>query len=306
MNQTITSHILMIRPANFGFNPETAIDNAFQQDDQSLQPAQINAAAQQEFDGFVRRLQESDIDVIMIEDTAEPVKIDAVFPNNWVTFHEDGTIITYPMAAKARRLERREDVVSQMMNQYGFSKRIRLEEYEGEMQFLEGTGSLILDRAHKIAYACKSPRTHEKPLADFCQQMGYKSVLFDAVDASGQAIYHTNVLMALGTSFVIICLDTVKEETQKQALVNSFRQTNKTIIEISMAQMMAFAGNMLQVKSQSSDDTYLVMSEQACQSLEQSQIEKIEQHTKILHAPIYIIEKYGGGSVRCMMAEVFV
>jgi hypothetical protein len=306
MRSTITSHILMIRPANFGFNPETAADNAFQQDDGSLGPAQIVAAAQQEFDLFAQRLQSAGVDVIVIEDTPEPVKTDAVFPNNWVTFHEDGTLITYPMATHSRRLERREEVVALMMRQYGFRKRIKLEAFENETQFLEGTGSLILDREHKLAYACKSPRTHEQPLADFCQQMNYEAILFDAVDGSGQAIYHTNVLMALGTSFVVICLDTVRDEGQRQALLDRFKHTRKEVIEISLAQMMAFAGNMLQVKSQNSEDTHLVMSEQAYQSLDSSQIKSIEKHTSILQAPIYVIEKYGGGSVRCMMAEVFI
>ncbi len=294
----------MVRPSNFGYNEQTAGNNAFQVQDGSLSAGEIRANALQEFDAFVELLRSKGVDVIVAEDTAVPVKPDAVFPNNWVTFHQDGRVATYPMNAPVRRLERREDVLDMLGQRFEINERLRFEHYEEVGKYLEGTGSLILDRPNRIAYACLSPRTDEGLLEAFCQAFGYEKMAFSALDGQGQEIYHTNVMMALGESFAIICLDTVRDAAERDQLVHQLLATHKEIIEISLPQMMAFAGNMLQVRSQ--DGTpYLVMSEQAFRSLRPDQVAQIERHTHILHSPIYTIEKYGGGSARCMMAEVF-
>ncbi|MCG8332320.1 MAG: arginine deiminase-related protein [Chitinophagales bacterium] len=305
MGDQITNTILMIRPANFGYNQETAANNAFQTQDNSLSMSDISQKAKEEFDEFVRRLRAAGINILVHEDTSTPVKPDAVFPNNWVTFHDDGTVATYPMNAPTRRLERREDVLELLISQFNFQKRIQFEQNESIGRFLEGTGSLILDRPNRIAYACLSPRTDEALLDEFCEKLGYKKAAFTAVDGDGQEIYHTNVMMALGTSFVVICMDTIRNAEERSRLLQQFAETGKEVIEISLGQMMAFAGNMLQVKNNEGTG-YLIMSEQAYQSLTAEQIVKIKEHTEILHSPLYTIEKYGGGSARCMMAEVFV
>jgi len=300
----ITSHILMVRPASFGYNEETATNNAFQVNDPSLGPQQVREKATQEFDEMVHRLREAGIDVHVADDSASPVKPDAVFPNNWVTFHEDGTVVTYPMNAPTRRPERREGIIDSLSKRFDVRRRVRLEEAEGEGRFLEGTGSLTLDRPNRIAYACRSPRTDEQLLDTFCERMAYQKVLFTAVDADGKQIYHTNVMMALGETFVVICLDAVPDAGEREMLREQFAAASKAVIGISMEQMMQFAGNMLQVVN-ANGDTFLVMSEQAYESLSAAQIEQIKQHTTPLHSPLYTIERYGGGSARCMMAEIF-
>ena len=294
----------MVRPAHFGYNEETARNNAFQTLDESLTPKQIQQEAIREFDGFVERLRAKGVDVIVVEDTDTPVKPDAVFPNNWVTFNQDGRVVTYPMNAQTRRLERREDVLETLGERFNMGAHLRFEHYEEMEMFLEGTGSLILDRPNHVAYACLSPRTNEHLLDDFCDKLGYEKVAFIAVDGNGQEIYHTNVMMALGETFVVICLDSVRAKGERERLLRKFTDTEKEVIEISLEQMMAFAGNMLQVRSQ--DGTpYLVMSEQAYQSLRPAQVEQIKKHSEILYSPLYTIEKYAGGSARCMMAEIF-
>ena len=299
-----TSNILMVRPANFGFNEETAASNAFQSKVDELSDTTASQKALQEFDTFVAKLRSKGVNVIVIEDTPVPVKPDAVFPNNWVTFHQDGTVITYPMLSKTRRQERREDVLDELMSDFFIGKKIELESYEEDGIILEGTGSLILDRPNRLAYACLSPRTSNDLLNRFCEIAGFKPVAFHAVDGSGLEIYHTNVMMALGETFVVICMDTVRDQEERKLLLSKFKQTKKEVIEISLDQMMHFAGNMLQVRN-NKGDTFLVMSEQAYRSLNDVQISKIESHTEILYAAIPTIETLGGGSVRCMMAEVF-
>ncbi|HMQ49789.1 MAG TPA: arginine deiminase-related protein [Saprospiraceae bacterium] len=303
--QQITDHILMVRPANFGYNEQTAANNAFQKKDDSLPDDLIQELATAEFDELVAQLRKVGVEVLVVLDSEEPIKPDAIFPNNWVTFHQNGLIVTYPMNAPVRRLERREEIIRHMNTVYKFDKRLNLEDYEAQHQFLEGTGSLILDRPNQLAYACISPRTDEELLHLYCQKIGYQAVPFTAVDAQGQAIYHTNVMMALGETFVVICLDTIKNPNERALLLEKFEATQKEVIEISLQQMMSFAGNMLQVRGKDGQ-SWLVMSEQAHSSLSKAQIETIEKHTKILYSYIGHIEKYGGGSVRCMMAEVFV
>jgi len=305
MRQQTTSHILMVRPANFAFNEETAANNAFQSRDDNMNEVEMRQHALREFDEFVTKLRDAGVHVIVAEDSPEPAKPDAVFPNNWVTFHQEGFVVTYPMFAPTRRRERREEVVEEIL-QEGFSSnnRIRLEDNEADNRFLEGTGSIIFDHQNRLAYACLSPRTDADLLDELCQKIGYQKVVFHAVDANEQDIYHTNVMMALGETFVVICLDSVRDAAERQMLEEQFRETGKEIVDISLEQMNAFAGNMLQVRNDS-EETILVMSEQAYRSLTPAQIRDLEQHTKLLFSPIETIETYGGGSARCMMAEVF-
>lgn len=294
----------MVRPANFGFNEETASNNAFQSRNIQLEQAAIQKQAQLEFDRFVTTLREAGVQVIVVEDTEMPVKPDAVFPNNWVTFHEDGTVVTYPMYANLRRFERREDVLEQLSEHFEVKRRIHLEGSEADNIFLEGTGSMILDRPNRIVYACLSPRTDEALLDRFCSELNFQKQVFRAVDGQGQDIYHTNVMMALGETLVVICLDTVRDDAERTNLLEVFKRTGKAVVDIQLEQMMAFAGNMLQVRN-SAGEPILVMSSQAYASLNPQQIEQIEQHCQILHSDIGTIEHLGGGSARCMMAEVF-
>lgn len=294
----------MVRPANFGFNEQTAESNAFQTNDQSISQQEISQRAIAEFDAMVALLREKGVNVIVAEDRSEPVKHDAIFPNNWVTFHDDGKAILYPMYAPMRRLERQEHILEQIGQQFNIEKIHHLENAEAENLFLEGTGSMILDRPNRIVYACLSPRTDLAILNRFCQVANFNKVYFTSVDENGQKIYHTNVMMALGDTFCVIGLDTVPDAAERAHIVSSLESTGKEIIDLSAAQINSFAGNMLQVKN-AEGKTFLAMSEQAYKSLTISQIAQIEKHTTILPIPIYTIEKYGGGSVRCMMAEIF-
>lgn len=294
----------MVRPYHFGFNEETAADNAFQKNDQGLSPEEVQEKALAEFDAFVEKLMSVGIDVTVVEDLEEPHTPDAVFPNNWITFHQRGMVATYPMFSNVRRKERREDIINVVSERFGFRDRIHFEHLEAKNAFLEGTGSLILDRLNKIAYACLSERTHKTGLKEFCKWMGYQEVSFTAVDDQGTRIYHTNVMMALGNDFAVICMDAIKDAEERKKVEESLHQTGKEIIEITPDQMSAFAGNMLQLEAKDGK-SYLVMSEQAMDSLTEGQIAQIEEYTHILSAPIPTIETYGGGSVRCMMAEIF-
>ncbi len=304
MHEQITDTILMVRPANFGFNEETAVNNAFQTNDTSVEAADIKQAAIAEFDHFVHLLRDKGVEVLVADDTATPVKPDAIFPNNWITFHDDGSIVTYPMNAVVRRLERQQDIIDLVAASHQISGRHHMEQYEDQYLFLEGTGSMIIDRTNKIVYACIGPRTDDGLLEQFCALYNYDSVTFKAVDGNGQDIYHTNVLMAVGSDFVVICLDTIRDMEERNFVIETIESTDKEIIEISLEQMMQFAGNMLQVRNKDKE-TFLVMSEQAYQSLDEDQVSQIESFTTPLPVPLYTIEKYGGGSARCMMAEVF-
>lgn len=302
--QQLASTILMVRPAHFGYNPETAENNAFQSNEGNLTVEQISAAAIKEFDAFVEKLRSYDIEVIVFEDTDSPYKTDAVFPNNWISFHEDGLVLTYPMFSPMRRLERRPDIVHALAEQFEIKKWIKLENFEREEKYLEATGSMVFDRTHQIAYACHSERTHPDLLADFCQTMHFKPILFTAQDQDGLAIYHTNVMMALGENLAIICLESIGDEQERAEVIKALDETGKEIIDISFAQMNAFAGNMIEVKNQVGEH-FLVMSSAAYHALDMQQTERILAHTAILHSPLTHIEKYGGGSARCMIAEVF-
>jgi len=304
MSNQLSSNILMVRPANFGYNPETAANNAFQVNDKQLNIAARKAKAVEEFDAFVEKLTAAGINVIVFPDTEMPLKTDAIFPNNWISFHEGGLIVTYPMYSPNRRLERRQDIIEQLAETYAYQNHVRLERWEQEAQYLESTGSLIFDRVHKIAYACLSERTHPELLEEYCQFMDFQKVVFTSVDKTGLPIYHTNVMMAMGTSFVVICMESIENEEERATLKQLFKQTQKEIIPITFEQLYAFAGNMLQVKNKKGD-TFLVMSSQAYHSLSAAQIQQVETHTQILHSDLRTIETYGGGSARCMIAEVF-
>ncbi len=306
----LTSNILMIRPINFGFNEETAASNAFQ----NVEFGKANAAKAQEialkeFDEMVAKLRAVGVNVIVIEDTLEPRTPDSIFPNNWISFHDDGTIVTYPMQAENRRLERSEDIIQTIENQFVVNTKVDLTFFEEDEMYLEGTGSMVFDRENGIAYACLSPRTNVEVLDEFHAEIGYDIISFDAVDGNKKAIYHTNVLMCVGTQFVVICLDAIPKEKERKLLIETIESTDKEIIEISLDQMNNFAGNMLEVTGTSTSSAttsakYLVMSSSAYNSLTEIQIEKLEKYSKIIHSDLSMIEGNGGGSARCMMAEV--
>jgi hypothetical protein len=292
----------MIRPASFGFNEQTSATNAFQNKDAARQQ-EVQQKALQEFDAFVEVLRSNGIQVIVIEDTTEPHTPDAIFPNNWVSFHEDGNVFLYPMQAGNRRLERREDVIRELRTKFEINHITDLSRFELQGKFLEGTGSLVLNRENKLAYACLSPRTDKEVLSEFCREAGYEPVIFHASDQQGQAIYHTNVMMCLADRFVVICLNSITDLAEREAVVASFYATGKSIFPISFEQMNHFAGNMLEVFNEAGE-SLLVMSASAYHSLTAQQISTLQQFSRIVYADIPTIERNGGGSVRCMMAEV--
>ncbi len=295
-----TSHLLMIRPVNFGFNAETAVNNAFQvsgKDDYAQEKAL------KEFDDFVNILRDSGVDVTVADDTAEPYTPDSIFPNNWISFHHNGVICLYPMYAVNRRLERKQEVLQIIFRKFRVDRTIDFSHYEKEHLFLEGTGSMVLDRDNRIAYACLSPRTDKKVLDDFCGRMDYKPVSFYAVDGNGLAIYHTNVMMCVADRYIVICLDSLPDKEERKNTMAIIRKSEKEIIEITPEQMNHFAGNMLQVHNDKGEKL-LVMSTQAFESLSQEQVRKLSSFNKIIHSNLNTIETNGGGSARCMMAEV--
>jgi hypothetical protein len=295
-----TSHILMIRPVHFAFNAETAVNNAFQVNS-SQTGVQEKALA--EFDAFVRQLSLQGVDVTVVEDTPAPHTPDAIFPNNWISFHENGIVCLYPMFAANRRKERKPAVLEAVAKKFPVSRTIDLTGYEEQGVFLEGTGSMILDRDHRIAYACLSPRTDTGVLEDFCRRMGYTAMVFHSTDETGMDIYHTNVMMCVADRFVVICLDSIRNETEKKTVMQCIADTGKDMVPISLDQMKQFAGNMLQVQN-TRGEPLLVMSSSAYHSLSPAQIDRLSGYNRIIHADLSTIEKNGGGSARCMMAEI--
>lgn len=290
----------MIRPAEFAYNAETAVNNAFQVKNTDTG---VQQKAAREFDDFTALLKKNGVDVIITNDTPLPHTPDSIFPNNWISFHEDGTLLLYPMFAENRRAERKQHVLDQVTSRFAVNKKIDLSRYEQNNLFLEGTGSMVLDRDKRIAYACLSPRTSREVLNDFCRQMNYTPLLFDATDDKDKPIYHTNVMMCVADRFVVICLDAIKNSEQRKEVEAVILQSGKELIPISLTQMNHFAGNMLQVENDSGEKL-LVMSTQAYQSLTKEQLEKLNSYNRILHSPLTTIETNGGGSARCMMAEV--
>ena len=304
MRSQATSHILMIRPVRFGFNEQTASSNAFQ--DASFGEAH-QADSQQialaEFDEMVHQLRQAGVDVTTIDDTPEPHTPDSIFPNNWISFHHTGTIVLYPMQAENRRLERRNEIIEQISKHFFVEKVIDLSYFEGENKFLEGTGSMVLDRQYDTAYACLSPRTDEDALAQFGKELEYTIVKFTAVDGAGKQIYHTNVLMCVGELFAVICLEAIPDLDERLMVRQSLEKSGKRVIEITLEQMNHFAGNMLQVKNEKGQ-SLLVMSSSAYKSLSDKQVRQLEDYATLKHFDLSMIEGNGGGSARCMMAEV--
>jgi hypothetical protein len=300
MQQT-TSHILMIRPVKFAYNAETAVNNSFQvaSDDSSVQQKALL-----EFDAFVVKLRANGIDVTVVQDSAEPHTPDSIFPNNWISFHEGGSIYLYPMFAVNRRMERKQEILDAVNKKFIINNTTDLTKNENDNIFLEGTGSMVLDRAAKIAYACISPRTDKKLLEEFCNKECYTAVSFTANDQNGEAIYHTNVMMCVADKYVVICLESITDDAEKNYVIQTIEKSNKAIITISLLQMNSFAGNMLQLINDKGQP-FLVMSTQAFESLTSEQIKQLETYNPILHSDIKTIETNGGGSARCMMAEVF-
>jgi hypothetical protein len=289
----------MIRPVNFSFNTETAVNNAFQ----SAATDDAQQQALREFEGFVSLLRSNGVDVTVIGDTPVPYTPDSIFPNNWVSFHEDGTVCLYPMYAANRRLERKPGVIEELSRHFDIQATLDFSGYEEQGLFLEGTGSLVLDRDSKIAYACLSPRTDRRVLLDFCEKMGYTPEVFTAVDGAGRAIYHTNVMMCVADRYVVVCLDAVPDPAEQKCLAHTIRQSGKATVPITLSQMNQFAGNMLQVHNDKGE-RLLVMSSQAYASLDPEQVSRLTTFNRILHAPLTTIETNGGGSARCMMAEI--
>lgn len=295
-----TSHILMIRPVDFKFNEQTAGNNKFQQ---ASEQSEVQQQALQEFDGFVKVLLDNGVDVTVINDTLEPATPDSIFPNNWVSFHEDGSVYLYPMFSENRRWERRKDIIEQLGEKFEVNHLSDLSFFEQQVLFLEGTGSMVLDRDNQIAYACLSVRTDEEVLNNFCMLTGYTPVTFQAIDQTRFPIYHTNVMMCIGDEFAVICLDSIPDAIEKQMVKDRLANTGKEIVEISFDQMNHFAGNMLQLKNDKGE-SLLVMSEQAYKALDATQLATLSKYAKLIYAPIYTIEQNGGGSARCMLAEV--
>jgi hypothetical protein len=307
MQQT-TNTILMIRPLHFRMNEQTAVNNYYQKVLDNLLPETVNAKAQQEFDAYVEKLRSIGVNVIVLNDTDEFDTPDSIFPNNWVSFHENGNVGLYPMFAENRRLERSEDVL-EAVEKAGFIIKniVDYTDAEDEHVFLEGTGSILLDRVNRKAYCALSPRADEDLFIEFCEDFEYMPVLFTAnqtVNGERKAIYHTNVMMCLGETFAVICLSCIDDKKERRNVIDHLKEDGKDIIDISEAQVNNFTGNMLQVKGEN-DTSYLVMSEAAYNSLTENQIERLKKHCNILFSSLDTIEACGGGSARCMMAEVF-
>ncbi len=307
MQQT-TNTILMIRPINFRMNEQTAVNNYYQHELDNVLPESVNAKAQVEFDTFVDKLKNIGVHVVVVNDTDEFDTPDSIFPNNWISFHQTGNVGIYPMFAENRRLERREDVLFKIEDE-GF-KIEHIYDYrdaEDEDLFLEGTGSLALDHINRKAYCALSPRAHEELFIEFCEDFEYTPVMFTSnqtVNGVRKAIYHTNVMMCLAENFAIICLDSIDDKKERKNVVKHLKEDGKEVITITEQQVNNFAGNMLQVKG-NNDERYLVMSQSAYDCFTKNQIEAIEKHCKILSSSLDTIEACGGGSARCMMAEVF-
>lgn len=306
MKKQITNTVLMVRPVRFRMNEQTVVNNYFQEE-MDLKNDEINRQAQQEFDVLVEKLRTVGVKVIVVDDIYEQNTPDSVFPNNWITFHQNGDVAIYPMFAENRRRERREDILDKVEAEgFDIENVYDYTDAEKENIFLEGTGAMILDRVNRKAYCALSPRADEELFIEFCEDFEYTPVIFKAyqqVNNEQLPIYHTNVMMALGVDFAVVCLDTITDKSERKNLLHHLKEDKKEVINITPEQMCQYAGNMLQVQGKNS--TYLVMSDAAYNALTPQQIQTIEKHTQILHSNLETIETCGGGSARCMMAEVF-
>lgn len=304
-NAPTTDHLLMVRPACFAFNEETAGNNAFQQRIDAEAARHLQQEALNEFDAYVALLRDNGVEVTVVQDTPTPFTPDSIFPNNCFSTHHDSwglTLVIYPMFAPNRRLER--EKLKATLAEMHFDKVVDLTHWEAEGKFLEGTGSLILDRVHRLAYACRSPRTHEEVLADWARQMGYDYFLFDSADEQGMPVYHTNVVMHVGTDIAVVCTESISDSRQRRELLSLLEKSGKQVVDISMEQVRQFAGNMLEVRNRQGDPL-LVMSATAKASLTPAQADLLAAHLRLLAPPIPRIETIGGGSARCMIAEIY-
>ncbi len=307
MNQT-TNTILMIRPISFRMNEQTAVNNYYQKIISNFLPEDVNSKAQKEFDVYVEKLRSFGVDVVVVSDTHDFDTPDSIFPNNWISFHEDGTVALYPMFAENRRLERREDILEELENK-GFliENIIDYTSAEDDNVFLEGTGSMVLDRENRKAYCALSPRADEDLFIEFCEDFEYTPVIFTAyqtVSNKREVIYHTNVMMCVAENFVVICLSSIDDKAERKNLLKHFKEDGKKVIDITEDQVNNFAGNMLQISGKD-NEKFLIMSKAAFNCLTQSQKAQINNHCKIISSSLETIEACGGGSARCMMAEVF-
>jgi len=299
----LAATILMIRPSAFGFNEETAANNYFQSS-ANTNKKEIHEKALMEFDRMVDKLKNRDIDVIVLNDTPEPIKPSAVFPNNWLSTSPNGTVFIYPMFAPNRRAEKRDDILSFLKEHFIIHDLQDWSEFEVDGKFLEGTGSMIIDHNNKVIYACYSSRTDISVLEKFADKNGYRAIAFFAADKDGHPVYHTNIVMTLGENFAVLCEEAIEEEWELIAVKQLLESTAHEIIRITKEQMYRFAGNMLQVKNKK-DEKYLVMSETAFKAFDEDQKERLSSYSRILSIAIPTIEKVEGGSVRCMMTEIF-
>lgn len=307
MSQT-TNSVLMIRPVAFRLNEQTAVNNYYQKVLDGLSKETVNAKAQEEFDALVRKLQLVGVNVIVVDDTLNPDTPDSIFPNNWISFHENGDVVLYPMFAENRREERREDIMD-ILEDNGFviNEIMDYTSAEEDGFYLEGTGSLVLDRENEKAYCALSPRADEELFIEFCEDFEYSPVIFEAfqtVNGERKLIYHTNVMMCIGDTFAVICAESIDDKKERKMVLDSLRGDEKEVVLITEAQVNCFAGNMLEVKG-TDDRRYLVMSNSAHQSLTKKQIAQLEEHVTIISSNLDTIEACGGGSARCMMAEIF-
>lgn len=291
----------MVRPARFGFNEETAKNNYFQQ---KTEQGTVAEKALAEFDAFVNLLRANDVDVIVVQDTPEPWTPDSIFPNNWFSSHISGELVLYPMFAENRQAERKPEIMELLHRKMNHSKVVDLSGWEKKNEFLEGTGSMIFDREKRITYACRSPRTSEKVLKDFCSQMNFDAVVFDSLDQNGNLIYHTNVMMEVGSQLAIVCLESIKDAKEREKVVSRLTETGKIIVDITLDQVNHFAGNMIELKSRNGNPL-MIMSSSARNALTPEQEKTISTYTKIVSPDITTIETNGGGSARCMIAEIF-
>ncbi len=298
-----TNSIFLIKPCCFQYNFETEISNSFQQQ-LPVNKSDITLKAINEFNNFALELENNGLDITIIDDTTLPEKPDAVFPNNWISTHENGKLILYPMLAENRRIERRQEIIDQLNQKFVINQITDLTYFEKESKFLEGTGSVILDRIYQKAFACLSPRTHKEVFYKFCEEIGFLPVWFFALDENKNEMYHTNVVMCLGTHFAVVYLASISDEQNKKNLINEIKKSNREIIDIDFNQVKNFAGNMLELKNKDGEPL-IVLSQTAYNCLNSNQINAIKKYGKLLPLKVDTIEKIGGGSVRCMIAEIF-
>jgi hypothetical protein len=294
--------LLMIQPAAFSYNNQTAGSNFFQNSARDWED--VHEKAVNEFDKVVNQLSEQGINVLVIQDTKDPIKPDAIFPNNWISTHADGLIIIYPLFAFNRRAERRMDLISRLKEQFTVKDVWDISENENNGRFLEGTGSIVFDHAHKTAYACRSVRTNENLLNLVCERLRYKAILFGAVDEQNNPVYHTNILMWIGEQVAVVCLDAIKKEEDQEQILGALAATNRKVIAVSYQQMNAFAGNMFEVKN-TKGDNFVLLSQTAFESLLPGQLNEITRYAEPLVVSIETIQKYGGGGVRCMVTGIY-